>query len=178
MTTTAEQRRQKIDILRFGTVAEVDHPGARCRIASGDIVTDWIPWMATHAAATSSWSAPAAGEQGLLACPDGDLAGAVFLRGLYSDAHPAPAADGDVHLLRFPDGTVVRYDHAAHAMRIELAAGGTCRLIATGGVTIDGDVQVNGTVRASGDCVASGISLAGHTHAGVQAGSGRTGAPG
>lgn len=165
------------NMLRLGTVAEVDHAAARCRVASGSIVTDWLPWIAAHAADTASWSPPAPGEQGLLLCPDGDLTGAAFLRGLYSDANSPPSTDGHIHMLRFPDGTVLHYDHSAHALRVELTAGGSLRVIAAGGVTIDGDVQINGTLRASGDCVASGISLAGHTHGGVQAGSSQTGGP-
>lgn len=43
--------------------------------------------------------------------------------------------------------------------------------------TINADMQINGSVASTGDQVAGGISQTGHTHTGVQPGSGNTGKP-
>ncbi len=196
----AEQRRQKGNLIRLGTIAEVDFGAARCRVHSGELTTDWIPWLVPRVGSTIEWSAPSVGEQGMVLCPDGDTSGAVFLRGLYSDALAAPDNDAHVHLVRFPDGTEIRYDDAAHALDVTLIDGGTATLTTSGGVTvnandgvtvnaasggvtvnadatINGDVQVNGTLTASTDCIGGGISLKHHTHGDVEAGSSDTGAP-
>lgn len=188
----AEQRRQKGNLIRLGTIAEVDFGAARCRVRTGELTTDWIPWLVPRVGNTIEWSAPSVGEQGLVLCPDGDTSGAVFQRGIYSDALPAPDNDEHHHLVRFPDGTEIRYDDAAHALDVTLIDGGTATLTASGGVTVNasdgvtvnattstfnGDVQVNGTLTASEDCIGGGISLKHHTHGEVESGSSNTGAP-
>ncbi len=75
---------------------------------------------------------------------------------------------------------------------IELAADGNVRLVTTGKisasadagmditaptVSISGDVTIGGKLSVSGDATAQGISVSGHTHSGVQGGSGSTGKP-
>lgn len=190
----AEQRRQKGNLIRLGTIAEVDFGAARCRVHTGELTSDWIPWLVPRAGSTTEWSAPSVGEQGLMLSPDGDTLGAAFLRGAYSDALPAPDDGEHVHLVRFPDGTQIRYDDAAHALDATLIDGGTAIVTASGGVTvnasdgvtinaasggvtINADVQINGTLTASTDCIGGGISLKHHTHGEVESGSSDTGAP-
>lgn len=164
-------------MIRFGTIAEVDVSAARCRVTTGAITSDWIPWLVPRVGTTIEWSAPSVSEQGLVLCPDGDTTGAVFLRGLYSDLLPAPVDDAHRHLVRFADGTEIRYDDAAHALDATLIDGGTATITASGGITVNGDVQVNGKLTASDDVLAGSISLKGHTHGGVQSGGSSTGAP-
>ncbi len=185
----AEQQRQKGNLSRFGTIAELDLAAARCRVKTGELVSDWIPWFTPRAGTTIEWSPPCVGEQGMLLCPDGDTIGACFLRGVYSDGFAAPDSGEHVHLVRFPDGTTVRYDDAGHALEVTLASGGTVTLTADGGVTINGDttingnveingdVQVNGKLTATDDVVGGGISLKTHAHSGVQSGGSMTGPP-
>lgn len=75
---------------------------------------------------------------------------------------------------------------------IELAADGNVRLVTTGKISasadagvdiaaptisISGDVTIAGSLSVSGDAIAQGISVSGHTHSGVQGGSGSTGKP-
>ena len=50
-------------------------------------------------------------------------------------------------------------------------------VVITGDVSVTGDIDHTGDQTTSGDVVASGISLASHTHGGVQAGSSNTGGP-
>lgn len=47
----------------------------------------------------------------------------------------------------------------------------------TGNTVINGNVKVSGTLNADGDVVGSGISLASHTHSGVESGAANTGGP-
>ena len=37
------------NLVRIGTVSELDLPNARCRVTTGSNVTAWLPWM-THRA--------------------------------------------------------------------------------------------------------------------------------
>lgn len=189
MDSVPELQRQLGNVVRFGTVAEVDHGQARCRVDTGEIKTDLVPWFVPRAGDTIEWSAPTAGEQGILLCPNGDTHGAVFLRGLYSDAFAAPANRGAEHLIRYPDGALIRYDHDAHTLQATLPGGGQVEVTADGGVTIHGPLTVNGNVQINGDAgvtgtatadtdvIGGGKSLKNHPHKGVQPGSGQSGPP-
>ena len=189
MDSLAELQRQQSNAIRLGTVVEVDHAAARCRVQTGEITTDWLPWFVPRAGAVIEWSAPSVGEQVMLLSPGGDTHGAVALRGVYSDAFPAPASSDTLHLVRFPDGAQVVYDHAAHALKATMPGGGTAEITADGGVTVNGpltvngDVQVNGDVGISGqaeaqvDVIGGGKSLKNHKHGGVMSGGALSGPP-
>jgi phage baseplate assembly protein V len=171
------------DLIRFGTIAEVDLAAGRCVVDTGDVRSAAVRWIEPRAGATRSWSPPSIGEQVLLICPDGDIAGAVALRGIASDAHP-PAGDSLREIFAiFVDGCEIAYDPEAHRLEATLPAGGVARIVAPGGVeiegdvTITGDVDVTGTLTASEDVKAGAISLKSHKHGNVQAGGAKTGGP-
>ena len=184
-----ENQRSQSQMMRIGTVASVDAAAGTCRVSTGEITTGDVPWLVPGAGSFSVWSCPRVGEQVLLLCPEGDLEGALVLRGLYSTAHPAPRQRIDTTLIRFPDGAELEYDEAAHTLNATLPSGGSAMLTADAGVTINGPFTVNGdttlngdahvsqTLTADTDVVGGGKSLKGHKHGGVQTGSGQTGAP-
>lgn len=119
----SEQRRQKGNMIRLGTIAQLDLAAARCRVKTGELTSDWIPWLVPRVGTTIEWSAPSMGEQGLVLCPDGDTSGAVFLRGLYSDALPAPSNNAHIHRTTFPDGSEQEHDDQTHTLRLQMAEG-------------------------------------------------------
>lgn len=160
------------NLLRPGTVHAVDHAAARIRVASGDLLTDWLPWFERRAGTTRSWSPPTIGEQCLLLCPGGEMAAGLVLVGLYSDSNPAPVDGPDLHHAAFADGAVIEYDQAGHSLRATLPAGATVSVTAPGGITLD-----TPQVTVTGDVVANGISLVHHVHGGVQSGGSNTGSP-
>ncbi len=196
--------RRLSNLLRLGTIEQIDHPAARVRVRSGDIVTARLPWFTWRAGATSTWSAPTVGEQVLILAPSGDLAGAVVLPALYTDAHPAPSSSPTQHVTRYPDGATISYDHATGQADISGATLVTVQ--ATGAVVIDAPVTtvtgaltvqglltyqsglagtgggagttITGNITQTGGQITSnGIHLATHTHSGVRAGTDHTGAP-
>jgi len=85
-----ETRRQLNNLLRIGTVSEVDLPRARCRVQSDGNLTGWLPWLNSSAGQVRSWHAPSPGEQVLLLALSGELTTAFVLPGIFSDAFPAP----------------------------------------------------------------------------------------
>lgn len=195
MDPTSELQRQLGSVIRLGAVAELDLDAARCRVNTGEILSDFVPWFVPRAGECIEWSAPSIGEQVLLLSPGGDTHGAIALRGVYSDAFPAPSNAATKHLIRFLDGAVIEYDHEAHALSATLPAGGAATITADGGITLNGpltvngestfnghaqvndDLDVSGTATAESDVIGGGISLKNHKHGGVQAGGSLTGAP-
>jgi phage baseplate assembly protein V len=182
-----------LNLLRKGTVLEVDHDAELCRVECGDLQTNWIRWMAFAAGETRDWNPPTPGEQVLVLSPGGDMADAVALRGITTDDIPAPSHSPTTHTRTYPDGARIEYDHDAHSLVATLPAGATVLLEAPGSVTVKtanatveadtvlvkasqitldagktsctGALDVKGDVTSGGDVKASGISLTKHTHA-------------
>lgn len=186
-----ELNRLLLNLARKGTILEVNHQAALCRVASGELQTNWIPWLAIAAGTTLAWRPPTQGEQVLLISPGGDPAEAVALCGIYSTRAPAPSDSPDTHTHVYPDGAKVEYDHQAHSLTVVLPAGGeilvespatvtvrtkSARLEAdqvvidspitrmTGKLDVDGAIAAGGNITTPADVKAGAISLASHTH--------------
>lgn len=175
------------DLIRLGRIASVDLAAGLAEVECGEVTSPPVPWIEL-AGNFRTWTPPSEGEQVVLICPEADIAGAFILRGLLSNAFPAPASDENHHL------------HAADGLTIKLTSDGieivapggidiTADVTITGDVSITGDLSVDGdaavtgdadvegTVTGQSDVVAAGISGKGHTHPGVQSGSASTAGP-
>jgi phage baseplate assembly protein V len=183
MTDIAALSRLIENLIRLGTVAEVDHGSlpdkrpARVRVQSGDLLTGWLPWAALRAGTTRDWDPPTVGEQVLVFSPSGQTAQGIAITGLFSALIPANGDRAGLHRRTYPDGAVVEYDSVAHQLLATLPAGGRVEIVAPGGFKLLGDVDIEGLVTVTRDVVAAGISLVKHPHSGVQAGNAKTGAP-
>lgn len=189
MNDFAQLNRLLENLLRLGTVAEVDHQAARVKVQSGRLLTGWLPWLTLRAGDDREWNPPTVAEQVVLLSPSGQTANGVAIVGLFSDQHPANGDRPGLHRRTYRDGAVIEYDSIAHHLRAILPEGGSTELVSTGGITITGDIThqgnytqtgnqtVAGTVTVSDDVLAAGISLVTHTHGGVMPGPGATGAP-
>lgn len=183
MTDIAALSRLIENLIRLGTVAEVDHGSlpdkrpARVRVQSGELLTGWLPWAALRAGTTRDWDPPTVGEQVLVLSPSGQTAQGIAITGLFSALIPANGDRAGLHRRTYPDGAVVEYDSEAHQLLATLPAGGRVEIVAPGGFKLQGDVDIDGLVTVTRDVVAAGISLVKHPHGGVQIGNAKTGAP-
>ncbi|WP_409269689.1 phage baseplate assembly protein V [Pseudomonas sp. KCJK9044] len=189
MNSLAEINRLLENLIRFGTVAEVQHVPPRVKVQTGGMLTTWLPWLAWRAGENREWDPPTVNEQVLLLSPSGQLANGVAVTGLFSDLITANGERAGLHRRTYADGAVVEYDSVAHHLVATLPDGGTTELISTGGIHIKGDIThegnyvqtgnqtVTGLVTVTQDVIAAGISLVTHTHGGVQVGGSKTGAP-
>jgi phage baseplate assembly protein V len=134
--SNAELIRLIESLVRAGTVAQVDYNTARCRVKSGGLDTDWLPWISLRAGDVRRWSPPFAGEQCVVLSPGGNMASAFVLVGVFSDTMPANGDSADVERTTYPDGAVVEYDHAAHALKATLPGGGTADITVPDSVTV------------------------------------------
>lgn len=164
------------NLIRIGTISAVDHDAALCRVESGGLESQWVPWVEHRAGQTRTWDPPTVGEQVILLSPSGEPAAGVALRGLYRSAHPAPSASATEHVIDYPDGARIAYDHASGA----LTASGiqTATIEASVSVTLDTPLtHCTGDLTVDGNAVSHGIVLHTHTHGGVLPGGGNTGIP-
>lgn len=174
-------------------------------MSTGELVTDWLPWIELRAGTTITWSPPTIGEQCLVFSPGGDLAAGVVLPAAYSDNHPAPSESADEFVAVFPDGARIVYDHARSHLDVSGISTGRIEaaqsfVVKCPEITLDGRVTVtdllsyqagmsgkngrgNGTsitgdlTHNNGSLSSNGVVLHSHTHSGVQTGGGNTGEP-
>lgn len=166
------------NLLRLGTIAEVNHTNACVRVRSGTILTDWLPWLTFRAGSSQTWSPLTVNEQCLIFAISGELTTAVVLSGLYTQNAPSHAEDE--HCFTFADGAEIKYNQTSghlsvkncqtaeiHAIsRVTL---NTTKVICTGNVQIQGDLSVSGNIEtqssitAKGEINGKGIALSSHT---------------
>lgn len=162
------------NLLRLGTVAEVAHQRARCRVRTGELVTGWLPWINTRAGGESgrTWWPPVVGEQCMLLAPGGDLLNAVALCGVFSTANPAGSDRPTECRTDWSPTDNLRHDSDGGHLVIEcvgsitLKVGGTTLQLTPEGAFVSPDMQGAGRV-----------SLVHHKHTDVRRGSDTTGEP-
>lgn len=138
----AELHRLIENLIRLGTIAEVDHARARVRVRCGELLTDWLPWQTPRAGTTADWDPPTIGEQVLLLSPGGDPAAGVALTGVFCTARPAPSASPDLTRRDYPDGTHIDYDHGASVLTVDCVGDVVVKGARTLTVDFGGDVLV------------------------------------
>lgn len=124
----SELDRRVSNLIQFATVVEADYPHAKLRVQTGDIITDFLPWITPRAHKDTHWHAPEIGEQVVLLAPSGELAQGVIMPALYQEAYPAPADTADLHRQIYNDGTHLEYDRAAHQLTAHVVPAGQIML--------------------------------------------------
>jgi phage baseplate assembly protein V len=156
------------NLIRRGVIQAIQ-PGKipKCRVALGDIVTTWLPVCQGFSGANRTDSNPfAVGDPVTVISEAGDLNNGRVFPGWNTGAMPVPEGSESEHITRYNDGTEIRYDRAAHALKIIIATGGSYEIVGNGtlrgpveiteGLTVQGISQLNSNVNVTGDLAATG----------------------
>ena len=122
-----ELDRRMGNVVRFGTVTEVDAANALAKVDLGDLVTDWLPWATSSAGDDRVWVTPDVGQQVIIASPGEPSQGAI-IGSLFRNASPANGNDGKDRRITFKDGTVVEFDRTGSVLNIDVNAAGSIRI--------------------------------------------------
>lgn len=129
------------NLIRIGTVAEVDYSKARARIDLGQSKTNWLPWLTMSAGQTNSWLAPDIGEQVVILSPSGQVNQGVVINGLYHNNTPPPSQSPDEFLVKFGDGTEV--SHNPEDKQTSIRSTGQVSIYAAERIVIESNSKVN-----------------------------------
>ncbi|RKT91756.1 UNVERIFIED_ORG: phage baseplate assembly protein V [Pantoea allii] len=189
-TQLTEIMRLITNLIRTGTVSDIDPVNWLCRVKTGDLETNWISWLTLRAGNTRTWWQPTVGEQVMLLSMGGNLETAFALPAIYSDAFPPPANSENGSATQYSDGGFFQYEPATgqllikniKSVRIE-AADGIQLLTEAFGVeasktTLNSETAINGAVTQSGgDMSSNGVVVHTHKHGGVKSGNDTSGGP-
>ncbi|WP_431002169.1 phage baseplate assembly protein V [Klebsiella pneumoniae] len=115
----AELIRLLENVVRTGTVTEIDEGKWRVRVQSGELETTWLRWNAQRAGAFKVWVPPSIGEQVWFMCLGGNTDVAFIGGSLYSADNPAPGASRNEMVVTAPDGAKFRYDAEVGALQVK-----------------------------------------------------------
>jgi phage baseplate assembly protein V len=155
-TDLSELLRLILNMIRVGSVVDIDYDAKLVRVQVGKNTPTWRPWAVHRAGDAQTWWPPSFGEQVILLSPEGNFDNAVILPALYSDQFQPPSNNPAHHTTRYKDGAVIQYDSVAHALTATLPGGtsvsavpGTVTsnaedTICTGNLTVEKNLTVNG----------------------------------
>ncbi len=139
------------NLIRLGTVAEVDLAGtpARCRVKSGNITTDFLPFIHGRAGTTTDWDPVTIGEQVMILSPSGETGAGIVMPAIHQASIPAPSDSADEFVRKFPDGATIKYNHASGHLDVIGIKTATIQadisiLVDTPAAHFSGDVQIDG----------------------------------
>ncbi|QRX80876.1 phage baseplate assembly protein V [Glaciimonas sp. PAMC28666] len=154
----SELLRLILNLIRLGTIAEIDHDTQRVRVQVGNNLTNWRPWATTRAGGAQTWWPPTIGEQVVLLSPEGNFDHAVIFPAVYSDQFAPPSTNPDHHTTRYGDGTIVQYDSAVHTLSATLPDG-TSVTVEPGKVTSNADDTIcTGNLTVLKNLIVAGLS--------------------
>lgn len=110
--------RQLENLIKIGTVQEVDPVSNRIRVQHGGLLTDWLKYKTPAAGGVSIWRLPSIGEACLILSPSGETENGTVLCGIDSTQYPAPSQNPNETVVRFPDGAEINYDHVQRHLKI------------------------------------------------------------
>lgn len=183
----AELIRLLENVVRTGTVTEIDEEKWRVRVQSGGINPNWMRWTAQRAGAFKVWVPPAIGEQVWFLCLGGNTDIAFIGGSLYSDDNPAPGESRNEMVVTAPDGAKFRYDAEAGALQVTGIKSATIEvsvkvtldtpevectnLLTTRSLNVREGGEMHGNIAHTGGAFTSnGVQVDDHNHGAVERG--------
>lgn len=140
--------RRLANIIRLGSIFEIDYNVAKARIKIGNLETDWLPWLTTNSGENKSWNPPEIDEQVVIFSPCGELNQGVILPSLYRTN--APENSGNIQSVTFADGSKISFDRSSGNLDLDIKGNATIKVagnaeIEAAEVTMKGDVNLGGS---------------------------------
>ncbi|HCB1081004.1 TPA: phage baseplate assembly protein V [Klebsiella variicola subsp. variicola] len=183
----AELLRLLENVVRTGTVTEIDEKKWRVRVQSGGLEATWLRWNAQRAGAFKIWLPPSIGEQVWILCLGGNTDVAFIGGSLYSNDNPAPGASRNEMVVTAPDGASFRYDAESGALQVKGIQSAVVEasvkitldtpevectnLLTTKNLNVTEGGEMHGDIAHTGGAFTSnGVQVDDHNHGGVERG--------
>lgn len=145
------------NLIRIGTVDQLDDAGRLVTVDIGDLVTDWMPWAALRAGTDGEYWAPEPGEQVIVFSPSGDITLGFVWGSLDTDSTPLPGNSRTVSRRKYADGSTVEFDRSSHTLTVNVGSGQVVVNCAEATVNASSSATLNTpTTTCTGDLVVQG----------------------
>ena len=140
--------RRLANIIRIGTIFEIDFQAAKARVKIGELETDFLPWANANSGSNNSCNPPEIDEQVIILSPSGDLSQAVILPSLYKNN--ASDSDQNIKSITYQDGSKISFDIASGTLDLDLKGDVKIKVVGNAEieaakVTLKGDVDLGGS---------------------------------
>ena len=152
--------RRLANIIRIGTIFEIDFEAAKARVKIGDLETDWLPWVNANSGANNSWNPAEIDEQVIILSPSGELNQAVILPSLYKNN--ASENLPNIQSVTYKDGSKISFDHDAGNLTLDLQGNISLDINGSAAIKVAGDVQIeasSSTIKVTGDAEIEAIKV-------------------
>ena len=136
--------RRLANIIRIGTIFEIDFQAAKARVKIGELETDFLPWANANSGSNNSWNPPEIDEQVIILSPSGDLSQAVILPSLYKNN--ASDSDQNIKSITYQDGSKISFNVSSGILDLDLKGNVTIKVV--GNANIE---AANSTIKVTGD---------------------------
>jgi len=130
------------NIIRIGTIFEINHQTAKARVKIGELETDFLPWANANSGNNNSWNPPEIDEQVIILSPSGDLSQAVILPSIYKNN--ASDSDQNIKSITYQDGSKISFNVSSGTLDLDLKGNVTIKVV--GSANIEGDnINITGS---------------------------------
>ena len=144
------------NIIRIGTIFEINVQTAKARVKIGELETDFLPWANSNSGSNNSWNPPEIDEQVIILSPSGDLSQAVILPSLYKNN--ASNSDQNIKSITYQDGSKISFNVSSGTLDLDLKGdvaikvvgnanieGNNINITASSNIILDGNVDLGGS---------------------------------
>jgi len=144
------------NIIRIGTIFEINVQIAKARVKIGELETDFLPWANSNSGSNNIWNPPEIDEQVVILSPSGDLSQAIILPSLYKNN--ASNSDQNIKSITYQDGSKISFNVSSGTLDLDLKGdviikvvgnanieGDNINITASSNITLDGNVDLGGS---------------------------------
>lgn len=142
-----------------GKVSAVSDDGKQIKVKHGSCETPFIKWFCLYCGDVTDYRAPSVNESVLLLNIGGgdDTSLCYALVGLPSDDFDLGDVNIDEHIRKYPDGTIIKYNHKQKSLTADLV--GTATINTEGKTTVNCDDHVEVTAKSNATVTAEKVLL-------------------
>ena len=152
----ADLTKRLSNIIRIGTIFEINYQTAKARVKIGELETDFLPWANCNSGSNNIWNQPEIDEQVVILSPSGDLSQAIILPSLYKNN--ASNSDQNIKSITYQDGSKISFNVSSGTLDLDLKGdviikvvgnanieGDNINITASSNITLDGNVDLGGS---------------------------------
>ena len=154
--TLSDFAKRLSNIIRIGTIFEINVQIAKARVKIGELETDFLPWANSNSGSNNIWNPPEIDEQVVILSPSGDLSQAIILPSLYKNN--ASNSDQNIKSITYQDGSKISFNVSSGTLDLDLKGdviikvvgnanieGDNINITASSNITLDGNVDLGGS---------------------------------